>query len=277
MDITPYLYIPFVTWAIAQAIKFSLALVRGEVDLRYLYASGGMPSVHSAVVCSLATWALIDGGPSSALFGVTAVFAAIVMYDSFGVRRSAGEQARTLNNLIADLVKTGNVRDADNYSQLREILGHKPLEVIVGAILGVGVALCFGYQKLSFATDVLVSSPGELKVKLIGGAAAALLVAAIGIYLIVQKRLAHTKTIKTQAFRIMLANIFFALLFGVYAFMAYEQVDMFSPYYILLITALGWVAVLIGMSFNLVRQLKADKPAQNERRDQWLKRAGKKK
>lgn len=91
MAYNPYIIVPFATWAVAQISKFAIAAFRGRIDFRYLYASGGMPSVHSAVVCSLAMTALLVDGVGSHLFGFTAIFAAIVMYDSFGVRRSAGE------------------------------------------------------------------------------------------------------------------------------------------------------------------------------------------
>ena len=133
---TAYLYVPLIAWALAQGIKMLIEIFKGEADLRYLYASGGMPSAHSAVVTALAGYTFYHQGIDSPLFGVTAVFAAIVMYDSFGVRRSAGEQARTLNKLIAEMSHNGNLRKPDDYSQLREILGHQPLEVIVGALLG---------------------------------------------------------------------------------------------------------------------------------------------
>jgi acid phosphatase family membrane protein YuiD len=107
-----------------------------------------MPSVHSAVVSSLATYALLQGGPTNPLFGVTAVFAAIVIYDSFGVRRSAGDNAKALNKLIAELAETGGVRDRAAYGHLREILGHKPLESLSCVILGIVMGVVFGMQNM---------------------------------------------------------------------------------------------------------------------------------
>ena len=98
-----YLYGPLILWFVAQLVKFSIHLARGRADVRYLFASGGMPSAHAAVVCSLATITLLDQGITSPLFGITAILAAIVMYDSFGVRRSSGDQARLLNRLVSDL------------------------------------------------------------------------------------------------------------------------------------------------------------------------------
>jgi len=140
-----YIVVPFVVWAITQFLKFVIAAFRGQVDFRYLYGSGGMPSVHSAVVTSLAVTALLVGGVHSAIFGVTAIFAAIVMYDSFGVRRSAGEQAVAINQIISSLEL--DHLDHPN-THLREILGHKPREVTVGAILGLVLGGLFNYDKL---------------------------------------------------------------------------------------------------------------------------------
>ncbi len=140
-----YIVVPFVVWAITQFLKFVIAAFQGRVDFRYLYGSGGMPSVHSAVVTSLAVTALLVAGIHSAIFGITAIFAAIVMYDSFGVRRSAGEQAVAINQIIQSL-------DTDRLDHpnihLREILGHKPKEVSVGAALGLVLGCLFNYDKL---------------------------------------------------------------------------------------------------------------------------------
>jgi acid phosphatase family membrane protein YuiD len=143
----PYIVVPLATWAVAQISKFAISAFRGKVDFRYLYASGGMPSVHSAVVCSLAvTTLLVDGYPSFQ-FGFAVIFAAIVMYDSFGVRRSAGEQAAAINMLI-DSLDRNRVRLQEPDLHLREILGHQPREVTVGAALGIVLAGLFNYDKL---------------------------------------------------------------------------------------------------------------------------------
>src|SRR4051812_44369194 len=125
MVYNPYIVVPFATWAVAQVSKFTLAALRGRIDFRYLYASGGMPSVHSAVVCSLATTALLVDGANSHMFGFAAIFAAIVMYDSFGVRRSSGEQAAAIN-MLTETMDRNRVKLAQPGLHLREILGHQP-------------------------------------------------------------------------------------------------------------------------------------------------------
>jgi acid phosphatase family membrane protein YuiD len=143
----PYIAVPLATWAVAQVLKFAIEAIKGHIDFRYLYASGGMPSVHSAVVCSLATTALLVDGYGSHLFGLTIIFAVIVMYDSFGVRRSTGEQAMALNLILENLDRNKFKLDATP-PRIREILGHQPREVTVGAILGVVLAMAFNYDRL---------------------------------------------------------------------------------------------------------------------------------
>lgn len=143
----PYVAVPFLVWAIAQFLKFALAALRGRLDFKYLYASGGMPSVHAAVVTSLATTAFLIDGPQSSIFGVTAILAGIVMYDSFGVRRSTGEQAGVIN-LILDSLDKDKIRLAHPQQRLREILGHKPLEVSIGAVLGLVLGGLFNIDRL---------------------------------------------------------------------------------------------------------------------------------
>ena len=107
--LTPYLYVPIVAWILAQLIKTTIEVIKGDVDIKYLYASGGMPSAHSAVVVSLAGYTFYNQGANSPLFGVTAIIAGIVMYDSFGVRRSSGEQAKMLNKLITEMAISGKL------------------------------------------------------------------------------------------------------------------------------------------------------------------------
>lgn len=124
-------------WAIAQFFKIvSWAFVSRELNFKRLVEPGGMPSSHSAFVTSLATGIGIREGFDSALFALAAAFSLIVMYDAAGVRRAAGKQARVLNIIIEDL----NRRQL-HPERLRELLGHTPFEVLIGALLGVIVAL----------------------------------------------------------------------------------------------------------------------------------------
>jgi len=153
-----YIVVPLVVWAIAQFLKFTIAAFRGRVDFRYLYGSGGMPSVHAAVVTSLAVTALLVDGSNSAIFGLAAIFAAIVMYDSFGVRRSAGEQAVAINAILDSMEKD---RLDHPRMRLREILGHKPLEVSIGAILGLLLGAVLNSDKLGPLITIITLPVGR--------------------------------------------------------------------------------------------------------------------
>jgi len=279
MNITPFLYVPFVAWAVAQIIKFGLAVVRGEGNIRYLYASGGMPSVHSAVVCSLATWAFIDGGLSSPLFGFAAVFAGIVMYDSFGVRRSTGEQARTLNQLITDLVVNGDLKNADDYNELREILGHKPLEVVVGAGLGVFIAAAFGYSKLVVQFPMVFSSPSTGWVKALMIFGGLLLMAAPVKYIWGVKRYKKSKVAQTKLSYIVLCNALFGLLIAICAFLAYENINaFFAQWIVIVIISIAWLIITLVFIYQFRSATKSIRASEDTmRKDAWLRRAKRKK
>lgn len=132
-----YITVPFVSWISAQTIKFIIDLVaNGQIDWRRLMGSGGMPSSHSAFVVSLATVIGVGQGLYSPLFGVTAAFSLIVMYDAAGVRRATGKQARILNRMFHH--KKGEFHYEE---ELKELIGHTPVEVIAGALLGLALSL----------------------------------------------------------------------------------------------------------------------------------------
>lgn len=166
--LNPYIEVPFIVWAVAQLIKFSLKALKGKTDFRYLYASGGMPSVHSATVVALAMTALLIDGVDSPIFGFTAVFAGIVMYDSFGVRRASGEQGAAINVILSSL-DTDKIPLNKPQAKLREILGHTPFEVTVGAILGavLGALLNYSYLDGLWAT-LTTETPTYIAYVLIG-------------------------------------------------------------------------------------------------------------
>jgi acid phosphatase family membrane protein YuiD len=133
-----FLLAPVVAWAIAQAAKVLISSLRQRrLNLRVLADPGGMPSSHSAIVMGLTTAIGKYAGVSSAPFAIALIFSFVVMYDAAGVRRAAGRQAAVLNQLVQDLVHMRGVQEAE----LRELLGHTPVEVLVGAVLGVAVGL----------------------------------------------------------------------------------------------------------------------------------------
>ncbi len=122
-----------------QFYKGLLAWVRaGRPNFRRFVETGGMPSSHAASVAALTTSVALTEGVRSPLFGVTLFFSLIVMYDAAGLRRAAGQQARLLNRIVA-----AQGDQAQNERKLFELLGHTPLEVFIGALLGVGAALAW--------------------------------------------------------------------------------------------------------------------------------------
>lgn len=134
-----WLWIPVNTWFVVQCMKIIIELIKSKkLNLRRIVGSGGMPSSHSAFVCSLATTIGITEGVSSPLFAMAVALSAIVMYDAAGVRRAAGKQAKILNQIIESEGENINVQE-----KLIELLGHTPLEVCVGALVGIVMAFLF--------------------------------------------------------------------------------------------------------------------------------------
>lgn len=124
-------------WAAAQGIKTILyAIMNRKLDIHRLFGDGGMPSGHSATVTSMAVTAGIEYGLRSSIFGMAAIVAIIVMHDAMGVRREAGKHAKILNELWEALGDPARTEE-----KLKEFLGHTPLQVVCGAILGFLVAV----------------------------------------------------------------------------------------------------------------------------------------
>lgn len=129
-----------VGWVVAQVLKtiIDCALNKGFSPER-LYGSGGMPSSHSSTVCALTTSAAYCYGLGSAEFAISFVLAAVVMYDAMGVRRETGKQAQLLNSVFFE-----NILNLDGVllqEKLKEYVGHTPLQVAAGAVLGIGMTL----------------------------------------------------------------------------------------------------------------------------------------
>jgi len=124
-------------WAIAQVIKVGIGVIRQRrFDFRWLVGTGGMPSSHAAGASCLATAIGLEYGFNSVLFALSAVFAIVVMFDAQGVRRATGRQARILNKIMDDIYWQGKI----NEDQLRELIGHTQIEVIVGFLIGIIIA-----------------------------------------------------------------------------------------------------------------------------------------
>ena len=138
---TNYVFISAVSaWFLAQIAKVIVNLIKndGTKINNFLFGTGGMPSSHSAVVCSLCTAAIFQYGFNSFEFAISGVLAVVVIRDATGVRFETGEQAKFLNRLIE------NKEGLDREEKFKELLGHTPLQVFFGSLLGVAVAIIYG-------------------------------------------------------------------------------------------------------------------------------------
>ncbi|MEG2787316.1 MAG: divergent PAP2 family protein [Romboutsia sp.] len=123
---------------LAQVLKIPFGyIINKKFDLKALFGTGGMPSSHSAFIVSLTIGIGRVSGVTSPIFALSFVFASIVMYDAMGIRRAAGEHAKLLNLLLSS-----NIFKI-NHTELKELLGHTPFEVLGGAILGILVGLIY--------------------------------------------------------------------------------------------------------------------------------------
>lgn len=130
---------------VAQFLKIPINLIlKRELNLGLFFSTGGMPSSHTSTVTALATTVGLMEGFDSTYFAISLVLAVIVMHDATGVRRQAGKQAEVINTLLTDfnlLVKSirPSVANEEKQMKLKELLGHKPIEVFFGALLGIGI------------------------------------------------------------------------------------------------------------------------------------------
>ncbi len=130
------------SWLAAQIAKTIINFVlAGKFDIERMWGAGGMPSAHSALVCSLVIAIAKMSGTSSPLFAIAFVMAAIVMYDAMGVRRAAGQQAKVINRLLSD--REDEEELLPDGKKLKEMVGHTPLEVGSGALLGILIGVLF--------------------------------------------------------------------------------------------------------------------------------------
>lgn len=133
-----YVLVPFMVWFGIQIFKVITDLVKTrKFNFKRIMGAGGMPSSHSAVVTSLAALIGKNQGYDTPIFGISVIFAFIVMYDAAGVRRAAGKQAKILNKIV----ETPGLTGVQVSEKLVEVLGHTPIQVLVGAIIGIIIGL----------------------------------------------------------------------------------------------------------------------------------------
>ena len=128
-------------WFIAQALKIpTYWIIEKELNWKRFFGSGGMPSSHTSFVTALTIMVGATEGFGTAIFAVSFTLAAIVMYDATGVRRETGTQGQVINQILRSVFIDGKPISEDN---LKEMVGHKPIEVMAGLILGIITAVCF--------------------------------------------------------------------------------------------------------------------------------------
>ncbi len=143
----PIMVAALLGWAVAQLLKFILFFLQND-DFRVerLFGSGGMPSSHSSLVCAATVAVGRVDGIASTTFAIMCVVSVIVMYDAAGVRRAAGLHAKELNQIRLRLF-AGKNEDKSNIKELKEFLGHTPLQVLGGAILGAVIGFLIPLQR----------------------------------------------------------------------------------------------------------------------------------
>ncbi len=137
--------VTFIAWFIAQFYKvLTTIFIDKEFNLKRFIETGGMPSSHSSTVSCLTTCIGITYGTNNPIFAIAIIFSGITMYDAAGIRRAAGKQATVVNRMVEEL--TSRLEKKINDERLKELLGHTPIEVLVGTIVGIGVGILFrGY------------------------------------------------------------------------------------------------------------------------------------
>lgn len=136
------LWVGFWAWLSAQGLKLLLhSLINHRLDFSRMFGLGGMPSSHSAFLCAVTMAIGFQQGFDGALFALSACTTMVVMIDAAGVRRAAGKQAAVLNRIIDDMIHEGKGIDEE---KLKELIGHTPVQVFAGALLGIIVGVVLG-------------------------------------------------------------------------------------------------------------------------------------
>lgn len=133
-----YIYVPFLLWLSIQFYKVIYELITTKkFNFKRIVGAGGMPSSHTAIVTSLTTLIGKYQGVDTPIFAVSLIFSLVVMYDACGVRRAAGKQAAILNKIV----QTPGITGLQVTEKLVELLGHTPIQVFVGAFIGIVVGV----------------------------------------------------------------------------------------------------------------------------------------
>ncbi len=133
-----YLYVPLMLWFSIQTFKVIYELIKTKkFNFKRIIGAGGMPSSHSAITMCISTMIGKSSGFDSSIYALSLIVALVVMYDAAGVRRAAGKQAKLLNKII----DTPGLTNVQVQEKLVEVLGHTPIQVFVGALLGIIIGM----------------------------------------------------------------------------------------------------------------------------------------
>lgn len=136
------LNVALISWFVAQVCKTLITFIKTKkLNIERMFGAGGMPSAHTATVCSLVIAVSRRDGITSTGFAIAFILAAVVMYDATGVRRAAGEHAKVINKIVKSHNEDFDDDTSINAKELKEFLGHTPLEVLGGALLGIIIAM----------------------------------------------------------------------------------------------------------------------------------------
>ena len=145
LNLNPILTVALLAWFVAQVLKTLINFILlGKFQLERMWGDGGMPSAHSATVCAMVIAAARSEGVSSAIFAVASVVAIITMHDAMGVRHETGEQAKVLNQMIEEWIDISEkISPFLQNMHLKEMVGHTPLQVMAGMVVGIVVGCLY--------------------------------------------------------------------------------------------------------------------------------------
>ena len=149
---SPYLVVPILAWCISQTLKLIISsIMNKKFSWERLFGDGGMPSGHSSIVSALAVTVGLQSGFDTAEFSIALIFAAVVMRDAMGVRLEAGKHAASIIE-IADLLNDYFSEQDEHIKtdKLKVLVGHTPLQVLCGAVLGICISILFYFISLQF-------------------------------------------------------------------------------------------------------------------------------
>lgn len=239
----PHIVIPFLTYVITQTVKMFLKARKGDFDFKYMFATGDMPSVHTAVAVSLLVSLGFVEGVDSAIFAIGAAWAAFIVYDSFNVRRAVGEQGGVIMKLI-ELSKAP--KDQRDLIKVREVLGHTPLEVLAGAGTGLALGYVLSYKYWPEQLDIWFSVMGGTERLVYYGIFAAVFVSGIVLGRILVRKGQRRLPTARRVLRTISSGLTMPALFGAFFIvMQYEQIRFFRTK--------GWIyAALIWITISAI-------------------------